>query len=346
LLRDAPDYLPHLALLGRAGRALPGLLEGSLDATKLQEELQHSPVAEVLYGDDPAYLGVRHALEGVMASLAASKPASHRLRVLELAAGHSDLPNVLISSLLEDQFDYVLAQSDESLLARQQGEYKDCPNVTVAAFDTATLNLSADQVLPDRYDVIVLRHVLHRTRDARAALAQVGQLLAGGGIFVLAERHPDWCASLLEGLNPAWWHDTQGEEQAPHAALQPPEVWSQAMIEAGYADVEAVIEPAAEELAEGAYLLLGRRNEVSSLPSITLSPASWLLLADASSAELAERLGLQLESAGQQVVIASEANDMSGHAPDHIVPLLAWDDVVEHAAAAVSKLHELVRLLE
>jgi hypothetical protein len=26
---------------------LPGLLDGSLDAAKLQEELQHSPVAEV-----------------------------------------------------------------------------------------------------------------------------------------------------------------------------------------------------------------------------------------------------------------------------------------------------------
>jgi NAD(P)-dependent dehydrogenase (short-subunit alcohol dehydrogenase family) len=71
-------------------------------------------------GDDPAYLGVRHALEGVMASLAASKPASRRLRVLELAAGHSDLPNVLISALAEDQFEYVLAQSDDSLFARQQ----------------------------------------------------------------------------------------------------------------------------------------------------------------------------------------------------------------------------------
>ncbi|WP_207389773.1 type I polyketide synthase [Aquitalea sp. USM4] len=346
LLRDTPDYLPHLALLGRAGRALPGLLDGSLDAAKLQEELQHSPVAEVLYGDDPAYVGVRHALEGVMASLAASKPASRRLRVLELAAGYSDLPNVLISVLAEDQFEYVLAQPDDSLFARQQGEYHDCHNVTVATFDTATLTLTANQTLPDRYDVIVLRHVLHRASDARAALTQFDQLLACGGVFVLAERHPDWCASLLEGLNPAWWHDSPDEGDAPHAALQPPEVWSQAMIEAGYADVETVIEPAAEELAEGAYLLLGRRSEASRLPSITLPSASWMLLSDASSAEMAERLCLELESAGQQVVIASEVNDMSGHVPDHIVHLLAWDDVVEHAAAAVSKLHELVRLLE
>jgi hypothetical protein len=96
---------------------LPGLLDGSLDAAKLQEELQHSPVAEVLMATtQPIWVyGMRWK---VMASLAASKPASRRLRVLELAAGHSDLPNVLISSLAEDQFDYVLAQSDESLLAR------------------------------------------------------------------------------------------------------------------------------------------------------------------------------------------------------------------------------------
>lgn len=346
LLRDAPDYLPNLTLLGRAGLALPGLLDGSQDAAKLQEELQHSPVAEVLYSDDPAYLGVRHALESVMASLAANKPTSRRLRVLELAAGYSDLPNVLISALVEDQFDYVLAQSDESLLARQQGEYHDYPNITIAAFDTASLNLSAEQALPDRYDVIVLRHVLHRASDARSTLAQCSQMLAAGGLLVLAERHPDWCASLLEGLNPAWWHDAQGDEQAPHAALQPPEVWSQAMTEAGYDAVEAVIEPAAEELAEGAYLLLGRRSQASRLTPPTLPPTSWLLLADASSAEVAAQLRLQLESAGQQVVITSEVSSEAVHALDHIVHLLAWDDTVEHAAAAVCKLNELVRSLE
>jgi SAM-dependent methyltransferase len=157
-----------------------------------------------------------------MASLAASKPGSRRLRVLELAAGHSDLPNVLISALAEDQFEYVLAQSDDSLFARQQGEYHACHNVTVATFDTATLNLTANQTLPDRYDVIVLRHVLHRASDARAALAQFDQLLASGGVFVLAERHPDWCASLLEGLNPAWWHDSPGEGKHPmrHCSLR------------------------------------------------------------------------------------------------------------------------------
>jgi hypothetical protein len=71
-----------------------------------------------------------------------------------------------------------------------------------------------------------------------------------------------------------------------------------------------------------------------------------MLLADASSTEMAEQLCLQLESAGQQVVIAREANGMSGDVPDHIVHLLAWNDTVEHAAVAVSKLHELVRLLE
>jgi len=346
LLRDAPDYLPHLTLLGRAGLALPRLLDGSEDAAKLQEELQHSPVAEVLYSDDPAYVGVRYALESVMASLAANKPASRRLRVLELAAGQSDLPNILISALGEDQFDYVLALSDESLLARQQGEYHDYPNIAVAVFDAASLSLSAEQPVSDRYDVIVLRHVLHRARDARSALAQCGQMLAAGGMLVLAERHPDWCASLLEGLNPAWWHDAQGDEQAPHAALQAPEVWSLAMAEAGYSDVEAVIEPAAEGLAEGAYLLLGRASQTIMLATPGLPPASWLLLSDTCSAGLAERLRLQLENAGQQVVIATEIVSAADHGADHVVHLLAWDDAVEHAADAVCKLHELVRLLE
>ncbi|WP_156802360.1 type I polyketide synthase [Leeia oryzae] len=340
LLRDMPDYLPHLTLLGRIGLRLPALLAGTNDVGSLLSELQSSPVAEVLYNDDPAYLGVCRALESVLANLATELPSSRRLRVLEFTNGCSELPKGLIRTLREDQFDYVLAHANDTLYARQLSEYHEHPNVIVTSFDADTLSLSNEQSLPDCYDVIIVRHALHRSHDARAVLQQLGSLLAIGGMLVLAERYPDWCANLLEGLNPAWWHVADG--QAPRSSLHAPEAWSQVMADAGYDDIDIVIEPASEQLTEGAYLLLAQRAQTDQVDPAPLPPERWLLLNDSSSSKLTEQLYLQLEESGQQIIVRTEAiQEELGF--DHIVHLQAWEETPEYASSAVSNLLSLVR---
>ncbi|XOT95789.1 hypothetical protein ACMTAU_22605, partial [Alcaligenes pakistanensis] len=96
---------------------------------KLLASLRRSPVVEVLYDDDPMYLGVRLALEAQLRELAANLPASQRLRVLEVAVGPSDLPKTLAACLSEDQFDYVLALPDADLQARQATQHHGLANV-------------------------------------------------------------------------------------------------------------------------------------------------------------------------------------------------------------------------
>src|SRR5690606_33369148 len=91
----------------------------------------------------------------------------------------------------------------------------------------------------------------------QAALAQTRAWLAAGGLLLLTERHPDWCASLLEGLDSSWWREDQAG--APVPALLQPATWLQTLNDAGFAECEALLEPAAEGLAEGAYLLLAKR---------------------------------------------------------------------------------------
>ena len=343
LLRDCPLCWPRLAMIARIGRQLPALLSGEIDGRELLNELRQSPTAEVLYNADPAYLGTRLAIEGILHHLAVNWPASRRLRVLEIAAGPSELPKMLIDVLPEDRLDYILALPDETMQARQQTEYQEQANIKVMAFDVSSGALLTDCRIPDAFDVVIFRHSLHRAASPHAALAQARRRLAAGGVLLLAESHADWNANLLAGIDPAWWHESEAGSRAPVSSLLTPEIWRQALIDEGYTDCEVYFEPAAIGFTEGAYLLLARRpaEDIVALPMP--EPTSWALLADHNSAPLADHLRVRLESLGQQVTVTDHLEASCGY--DHVVYMLGWGDLPDTAAGTVSRLLEDVQTL-
>jgi acyl transferase domain-containing protein/NADPH:quinone reductase-like Zn-dependent oxidoreductase/NADP-dependent 3-hydroxy acid dehydrogenase YdfG/acyl carrier protein len=345
LLRDSPACLPQLTLLGRVGRHLHELLSGETDGRKLLDALWHTPVAETLYEDDPAYLGTRLAIESTLCQMANDWPANRRLRVLEIAAGPSELPRSVIDKLPEDRLDYVLALADERVAQRQRAEYQECPNVRLASLNHADWKLAADEPLPEVFDVVILRHALHRSASPKAALAQARNWLAAGGVLLLAERHPDWSADFLAGLDSAWWHeifiDGPGKMAAPAtpvSSLVSPEAWQQALCDEGFDGVECFTEPAADGLAEGAYLLIATRplHDLVSLPSP--EPEAWLLLAGGASAHLADHLRIRLESQGQRVIVANWMQDEDLVGIRHVVHLPGWNCTPEQASGILSNL--------
>lgn len=345
LLRDAPVSLPHLALIGRIGSRLPSLLLGEVDANQLLTEQRQSPVAEGLYDNDPAYLGLRHALEGMLIRLASGWPAVRRLRVLEIAAGLSELPKALVGSLPAERFDYVLALPDEAAKTRQEAEYQDHANIFVTIFEDADLKLVTGEHAFDKFDVVILRHTLHRAANPSAGLAHARRWLAAGGLLLLAERYPDWSADFLEGIDATWWHQHPENPDIPVSSLLPPPAWQQALVDTGFTDCETFLEPAAEGIAEGAYLLLAKcpPERDASLPEMT--PASWLLLADKAASSLAGRLCSYLNSRGQQVRVVNRVSADQLSDFDHVVHLLGWNDAPDRAAVTVTGLLEYVQVL-
>ena len=312
LLRDAPACLPQLTLLGRIGGHLPALLSGEADPRKLLEELRGSPAGEVLYHDDPAYAGTRRAIECALRELAGAIPAHCRLRVLEIAAQPGAMRQILSECLPEERFDYVLALPEDGAPSDAQ---------------------------PDgAFDVVVLRHVLHRAANPHALLAQVGRKLAGGGILLLAERHPDWSADLLEGLSERHWHEQEGAA-FPVSSLLPPDAWRDFLRDEDWAEVVPFIEPAAEDLAEGAYLLLAKRREQEARVLAPPPAARWLLRVDEASSGLAKALGACLVSRGQGVfVIGASERETASAICDHLVYLLGWQETPDDAFGVLSAL--------
>lgn len=334
LLREHPACLPQLVMLGRVGRQLPQLLSSATDRHEFLDTLCRSPMAETFFEDDPAYSGTRRAIENILRQLEHGLPPHRRLRVLEIAAGPSEAPRALLAALPEDRLDYVLALP-EAAAERQQAEYAHHPNLAIATLDRTNWQLTADRRLPEAFDVVVVRHVLHRAASVRAALNQARRLLASGGRLLVAERHPDWSADFLAGLDADWWHESAGGD-APLSSLLPPTYWADALAAEGFEDVLDFSEPAADGLSEGAYLVLARRPEQSATALPAPESAPWLLLTDSASSELAEHLRIRLESQGQRVETAERLPAQGLAAFRHVVHLRGWNAAPETAASLLA----------
>lgn len=344
LLRNYPASLPEFSLAGRVGRSLTAVLGGEVDSRSLAEEIRRSHQTETLYDDSFAYLGARLAVQQILNIVATDWPSERRLRVLEVCAGGSGVARHLAKVFPEERLDYVIAHADEEVRTHLQAEYAGHPCVVVAKLDDEGVELSADVALPDHFDVVLFRHWLHRMSHPTAVLAAARRKLACGGLLILAERYPDFAADFVSGLDPQWWQESL--DMGRVSRLVPPRAWEQALADEGFAEIETFREPASEDLAQGAYLLLAKRPESDIIFPAEPPVASWLLLCEhtGSSRSVAERLGRLLESQGQRVALASTSGDAT---QDGVLSFLPNDpaSVAEMLVAARNTLGKIDHLV-
>lgn len=301
LLRDCPASLPELVGAARVGPRLAALITAEVDAHKFAGELGISHQVEALYQDSSSYLGTRLAVQQILGSVAGRWPIERRLRVLDISAGASRVAQGLLDDFPEERLDYVIAHPEENMRTRLQSEYSRRPAVRVAAINQDSLELTADVPLPETYDVIVLRHWLHRTSHPVGVLAAVRRKLALGGLLVLAEQYPDLPTDFFCGLEPRWWQVNAAGE--PVSRLQAPALWQASLAKQAFVEIEVFREPAGAKLAAGAYVVLAKRSAADTLTVAEPASARWLLLTGGTAQWplLGERLQRLLESRGQQV---------------------------------------------
>lgn len=340
LLREHPQTLPQLVLLGRVGHHLEELLKHPGERETFLASLAHVPAAETLYEDAPAYAGIRETVGHVLSLLAERLPVHRRLRVLEISAGASELPRVLLDCLPPDKLDYVLAVP-ESVMERAEGEYASSSSMIIARYDAHDLQVTADQPLPEHFDVIVVRHVLHRATHLKGALSQLRAKLVIGGCLLIAERYPDWSADFLYGLSAHWWRDCLTDDK-PVSSLMPPQAWLEALAAEGFTETQSFEEPAADGLAEGAYLLLAKCAGEGSIARPVIQRMNWLILVDEASGELAQQLEARLGAVGQSVITATATpSTLAGF--QHVIDMRGWQDVAEVASSRLASALALVQ---
>jgi phthiocerol/phenolphthiocerol synthesis type-I polyketide synthase C len=273
LLKDFPALLPELVAVGHVGRQLAHWLGPDAPAGSHADWLASSSAIASLLDESVAYRGTRFAAQQVLRDLADQWPADRRLRILEVTAAQNSLAECLAERFPADRLDYRVISPDAEPPA-------------------------------ETFDVIVLRHALHRAAQPSALLRTLRDTLAPGGLLMAAERHADLDADFVFGWAPEWWQ--RSAEAEPSSRLLSPNAWESLLARAGFEQVHTFLEPASDNLAAGAYLLMTKRPAAEGEEIADPTPTSWLLVSAASgaSAALAARLGKALESAGHSVRLA------------------------------------------
>lgn len=307
VLAESPLSLPELLFVGRVGYALVPLLKGERNPEEFLNTCLASPQWAAWYDDAPVYAESNVALREMLSAVVGQWPTDRRLRILEISSGSSELTRLFADFLPAERVDYVIAETEGGALAKLEAEYAGHPFIVVASLIPQDLALSAKQVLPDQYDLVILHHWLHRAQDLAIAVRQLSANLAAGGLLLIAERHPDPAANFVFGLAPSWWH---GDLSNPLSSLMLPAAWMQILAEQGFTATALWQPDAATELAAGTYVVVARKSEMLHETSSVTTDQGWLLVNDARhESGLANQVAELLTGAGQRVLRVQAVRD-------------------------------------
>jgi SAM-dependent methyltransferase len=178
------------------------------------------------------------------------------LRVLEVGAGTGATAEALLPILPKGRSTYWFTDLFQPFLDRAAARFDG--NSTIR---TGRLDIDADPVsqgYPSHaFDVVIATDVLHAARSVKAALEHATNLLAPGGLLVIAEntRHHaffDVTTALIEG-----WDRFDGGYRADGAIPTGAE-WQQALADAGFEGITAFPQSGSPAEALGQHVIVAR----------------------------------------------------------------------------------------
>jgi acyl transferase domain-containing protein/NADPH:quinone reductase-like Zn-dependent oxidoreductase/SAM-dependent methyltransferase/acyl carrier protein len=303
LLRDYPEYLAELTLMGQCGRHLVEVLREDVDPLELIFP-EKSGTAEQLYDSAPTSRFYHTLLGYAVAELIARLPQRRSIRMLEIGGGTGGTSAHILPHLPADRTSYTFTDLSSVFLARAEHRFRDYPFL-----EYRLLNIEEDPAEqgfePNSFDVVIAANVLHATRDLRQTLTNVKRLLASQGILALLEisKTSRWL-DLVFGLLKGWWLFND-EELRAHPLLTG-EKWAEVLGKAGFSEVACLSDPRiGGEPLQSTFLARGPTIAAKFPPAVQETPPSgkWLLFADRTG--LADDLCRQLASRGQRVVMVA-----------------------------------------
>ena len=305
IMREAlsldPQALPYFVRAGRAGLRLAEAFLGKQEGTDVYAQLMRpSPACSMLRDlDNLLNSGMNRALAHIVRELADKLPSGRQLRVLEVREakiGSSEKGQARASTLAQicralcasgqikkDRLDLVVGiQEGEGASGKKSTHrFEDGFSCGIVSLGQDAWTIETDR---GGFDLVYVEHCLFKAASRGLALAGLQGVLRPGGLLALAERSPDLYAEIVEGLVPTFWRQAATAEDSDDQVvpgLMPAMVWRKLLARQGFASPVVLREPAAEDLEEGAYLVLGRKNpesEIVAEAENTAVPQSFLLL--------------------------------------------------------------------
>ena len=293
-----PHGTTEIGLFRRSGEALADVLVGDADPLTLLFGSGEPSAADV-YVKAPFARASNRMLGDAIVALLSELPQDRRLRVLEVGAGTGSATASVLPELPPERFDYTYTDISAGFFAEAEARFGGAE----AAIEYRVLDIEVDPVeqgFDDHgYDLVIASNVLHATRHLNETLEHCRRLLAPSGYLVALEtlRGLGWL-DLTFGPLDGWWRFD--DHYRPHHALAGPDVWKQALDDAGFPEAEilGVDPPQTARQPDRGVIAAQGPAEVSAQPGV------WVLASD--SLGSAEALGLELASQNQTVVLVSD----------------------------------------
>ena len=255
-LKDDPYLLEYLQ---NCSKHLRGVLMGTT-----------SPLETLFPGGSPDLArnvyerssGARYAnliVAAVVQAAGNAASARRRFRILELGAGTGATTAAILPTLSPDRAVYHFTDISEAFLHRAQAHFSAYSFVRYGLLDIE----SEEHMARHRgsFDLVIAANVIHATRDIRATLSGVKNLLAPGGTLVLLEttRPQAWhdvSTGLIEG-----WQKSEDDLRGDNPLLGVEE-WKTTLEGAGFKEVVSAPEPGSSAETIGWHVILARNSAV------------------------------------------------------------------------------------
>ena len=318
-LNEVTERFPHAAneigLFRRCAGALAAVLRGNEDPLSLLFG-DAEPSAGDLYRLAPVWRAANRMIGEVVRTLVDELPDGRRLRVLEVGAGIGSATDRILPVLPAGRFDLMYTDISAGFFAEAEARFSE----DGASIDYRVLDIEKDPMdqgfEPHAFDLVVAANVLHATRHLDETLAHCRALLAPSGLLVALEnqRGRGWM-DLIFGQLDGWWRFA--DRYRPDHALAGPDVWRQALADAGFAESEVlgVDRSAAAGLPDRGVIV------AQGPAKIDLPEGAWILAADRSGTAAA--LAAQLAARNQRVVLAGGDPEGTGAAAESQAGIVA-----------------------
>jgi acyl transferase domain-containing protein/NADPH:quinone reductase-like Zn-dependent oxidoreductase/SAM-dependent methyltransferase/acyl carrier protein len=209
LMRDCPDYVAELLLLGRCGEHLVKVMLGEIDPIRLILPEKGNGTIEHLYDSSPSFHIYNRIAAAAVKEIVSVWPIDRRLRVLEIGNGSGGMTASLLPLLPTGRTHHVFTEASAELLQRATLRF-----AGRASLQFSTLDLERDPIEQgfDRggFDLIFSTDISRLVSDLGAALQRIRRLLTSDGYLMLVEKHAER------------WHDMVfGQLRRPDSSIRP-----------------------------------------------------------------------------------------------------------------------------
>ncbi|MEH6404343.1 MAG: SDR family NAD(P)-dependent oxidoreductase [Sneathiella sp.] len=257
ILRDHPETLPEMTLLGRSGVMLPNILKGITSPDDLaftsgtaipKFAAENSNLTRLM--EDETNTAVKQLVDHY--------DSPNRLRILELD-GHNILSaQSLLSYIESDKLDYIFTSTDSDIVHRAQKDIGAINGVSCRLLDDLTAQTAG--VLQSEFgsfDIIITRGTPWNPPKFEAISYLSRQLLAKNGKLLVAQCSEGRLANLIAGGNSEWWNRTiSGQKPTPLSLSST--AWVK-HLEAGNSFKAAVLLEKSETYFENGFVLVAEQ---------------------------------------------------------------------------------------